>query len=35
MMMTDTFYLACLATGTIILMLTLWAQENDRDPPLP
>jgi len=33
--MADSFWLACMATGTIILMLTIWAQENDRDPPLP
>ncbi len=34
-MTTDSIWLACMATGTILLMLALWVQDSDRDPPLP
>ncbi len=33
--MTESFWLACMASGTLLLMVTLWAWDNDRDPPIP
>jgi hypothetical protein len=31
--MSDSLYLACMFTGTLILMMVLWAQSWDDLPP--